>query len=283
MNPSAAEDQTGEIEKKAKAASHASRKFDFEDMINADPRCPLPALKIVRAYLRFLSDFEKGAAYVSILDLQVATGLSTRTIIDSRNKLIELGYFVPAGKTGTGAVRYKLSFAPENRVLDHITIARETLRRIDTERKEKQRLKRQVAASMIERNAVTKSDSVIEPDAGPETVVPCTSYGPVIERNAGNYLEEYLEGFSSEGKDLNQDGTALSDPSSSHPTNGYASKSGDDPHLPYPVPDSEEELEAMLSTLVDGLSVAVVGFFRKKFLAGQLTPAMIDEQRRLAS
>ena len=106
----------------AKQRSLASRKFDFEDMINADPMCPLPALKITRPFLRFISDFEKDTAYVSIIDLQVATGLSTRAIIDNLKILVALNYFKEAGKTATGSVRYKLQFARENIVLDHMAI-----------------------------------------------------------------------------------------------------------------------------------------------------------------
>jgi hypothetical protein len=261
----------------AKARSLASRKFNFEDIVNADPRCPLPALKIVRAYLRFISDFEKGTAYVSILDLQVATGLSPHAIIAGRNKLIQLGYFVPDGKTGAGAVRYRLSFAPENRVLDHVMIARETLKQIDAERKEKQRQKRQASAAVTEPDAVTPDEPVTEAGAGPEGFVPCTGRRPVTEAGAGNYLYEYLEEDSSEEEGYTQ---RVSPPVE---MNTYALASGGDPHVPYPVPDSEEELERMLAQLTRGFLPGVVVFFRRQFVAGQLTPAMVEQQRRLAS
>lgn len=67
--------------------------------------------------------------------------------------------------------------------------------------------------------------------------------------------------------------------------NSYALATGDDPHCPYPSPETQEQLEAMLSALIDGyhLSPAVVGFFRRQFMDGRLTPAMVEEQRRLAS
>ncbi|MGI6854352.1 hypothetical protein [Mesorhizobium sp. 1B3] len=53
-------------------------------------------------------------------------------------------------------------------------------------------------------------------------------------------------------------------------------------HVPFPVPDNEEELKATLSTF-KGFSPSVVGYFRLKLMAGQLTQAMIEEQQRLAS
>lgn len=59
----------------------------------------------------------------------------------------------------------------------------------------------------------------------------------------------------------------------------------DDPHQPYPVPTSGEEAIAMLGQMrtAANLSPAVLTFFRKKLFAGELTPAMVEEQRRLAS
>lgn len=58
---------------------------------------------------------------------------------------------------------------------------------------------------------------------------------------------------------------------------GYAGK-----NIPFPTPSNEDELQAMLSTF-RGFPPAVVGFFRLKLKAGELTPAMVEEQRRLAS
>ncbi|RLP22246.1 hypothetical protein D8676_25225 [Mesorhizobium sp. YM1C-6-2] len=54
---------------KKRAASLATRKFAFEDMINGDPMCKLADLKVVRHYLRFVDDFEKDAVYASTIDV----------------------------------------------------------------------------------------------------------------------------------------------------------------------------------------------------------------------
>ncbi|TIQ05720.1 hypothetical protein [Mesorhizobium sp.] len=248
--------------------SLASRKFDFEDMINADPKCPLAALKIVRAYLRFITDFETDSVYVSIIDLQVATGLSTRAIIDNRNKLVDLGYFIPDGKTSAGALRFKLKFARENMVLDHMVIARETLRRVDAERKERQRLKRY--------QTFAQPDLVIEPNAGPEASCDCSSHRDVIEPNAGNYLDNYLEVSSTEGKD-----TPGSETNSASP-NGYAAAKDDDQHIPFPIPSDPEEMATMMASLFADASLGPLALQRMRTLlsTGRLTPAIVNGNRR---
>lgn len=257
-----AENTIGDDGAKATATSLASRKFDFEDMINADPKCPIAALKIVRAYMRFITDFDDASAYVSIIDLQVATGLSTRAIIDNRNALVALGYFEPDGKTRTGALRYKMKFARENMVLDHMLIARETFRRLDAERKERQRLKRQAC-------------SVIEPNTGPEVSRACNEHRDVIEPNAGNYLENYLEDSSTEGKD----------PIKAVSSNGYATAKDDDLHLPFPMPSSEAELAETISTLFAGCALSPLTMSRMRTLlaSGRLTRAIVDGQRSFAA
>ncbi|TRC92188.1 hypothetical protein FJV76_29330 [Mesorhizobium sp. WSM4303] len=245
------------------ATSLASRKFDFEDMINADPKCPIPALKIIRAYLRFVTDFDTDKPYVSIIDLQVATGLSTRAIIDNRNALVKLGYLEPAGKTGTGAHRYRLRFARESMVLDHMLIARETLRRIDAERKERQRQKRY--------GTLSEPDPVIEPNAGPDQSCDCSSHRDVIEPNAGNYLDNYLDGISSEeGENPSQVQNGL-DPEG-------------DRHIPFPVPSSADELAAMMSTLFSDLTLGPLTMARMRTLlaTGRLTRAIVEGQRSVA-
>ena len=263
----------------AKQRSLASRKFDFEDLINADPLCPLPALKIARAYLRFISDFEKDTAYVSLIDLQVATDMSTRAIIDNRNILVALGYFKGVGKAATGAVRYKLQFVRENIVLDHMSIKKETLRRLDAERKEKQRVKRQAAAeaSVTEPDAVTKADDVTEPDAGPDEPGACTARRDVTEPDAVNYLEEYLDEDSTEDERLAQQTATPLD------NNRYSAISGDDPNLPFQVPESAIDVEAMLAQICAGVLPSVWGYFRNRFLEGLLTPAEVEQQRRFAA
>jgi len=55
--------------------------------------------------------------------------------------------------------------------------------------------------------------------------------------------------------------------------------------LPYPIPESEEQLADMLANLFDGcrLSSHLMVAMRKMLMAGTLTPEIVDQQRRLAS
>ncbi len=58
----------------------------------------------------------------------------------------------------------------------------------------------------------------------------------------------------------------------------------DNPHLPYPVPTCDQELADMLGEFrAFGFAPAVVGFFRRQLMEGKLTPAMVEEQMRVAS
>lgn len=245
----------------AKATSLASRKFDFEDMINADPRCPKVALKVVRSYLPFIRNFETDFAYRSIIDLRVDTALGPQAIIDARRALVELGYFVAEGKTGMGAERFRLSFAHEGQILDHRNISRDTLRRQDAERKERQRIKRQSARSVTKEAEITN-----EPRA----------YGnrrDVIKGTVRNYLEHNLEGISSEERERLKVGSV--------PSNGYAAAKHDDLHIPFPAPSSEDELASTLSTLFAGCALSPLTLSRMRTLlsSGRLTPAIVQGQR----
>lgn len=59
----------------------------------------------------------------------------------------------------------------------------------------------------------------------------------------------------------------------------------DDPHLPYPVPETAAELQVMLEELFAGcrLSATLMAGMRRMLLEGRLTPHMVEETRRFAS
>jgi hypothetical protein len=250
--------QPSPSEEKAKATSLASRKFAFEDMINADPRCPKVALKIVRSYLPFITDFGKDFAYRSIIDLQADTALGPKAIVDARKKLVKLRYFIPEGKTGRGTERFRLSFDQESQILDHRNIAREKLREMDTQRKERQKVKRQSTKLVTSETEITNE--------------PC-DFGnrrDVTSEIEGEYLDNYLEDSSSEGEN--------------QPIKVSSAPDGD-PHMPYPVPASEADATAILEKLAAGhaLSPGVMQVFRRYMMAGTLTPAMVEQQTRFVA
>ncbi len=99
----------------------------------------------------------------------------------------------------------------------------------------------------------------------------------MTEPDAVNYLEEHLEEDSSEGERLApQTETPLEN-------NRYSVVSGDDPNLPFQVPENASDVEAMLAEICAGLVPSVRGYFRKRYLAGDLTPAELEQQRRLSA
>lgn len=204
-------------EEKARVASVATRKFDLLDMANADPKCrKIPAaLKLLQAYLRFVTDFDE-PVYRSIIDLRVDTALGTEAIVATRRKLVALGYLVPEGKTERGVQRFKLAFTRENDVLDHINISRESLRRMEADRKEKQRVSRQssrpvISASELTNQSVisTSENTVISTAERHDVPVTSTIVGTDLARASDDrtdvistaerkYVEHYVEKRGSE-------------------------------------------------------------------------------------
>ncbi|SHF04619.1 hypothetical protein SAMN02745157_1510 [Kaistia soli DSM 19436] len=252
------------------ATSLATRKFEFEDIVNADPLCPPAALKVVRAYLGFIKDFERDAVYRSLIDLQVATGLSRRHLIDTRRLLIKLGYLEEAAKSRTGVARYRFRKPRENLVLDHQLEAREKLREIEAERQESQRLRRRHHVS--EDSSLTTPDPVSEDSSRTQAACECRNLTYVSEDSAPNYLEEYLEDSLSE-----QEGSIRIE-DTREPGDGSQ-------HVPYPPPQTVDDLEQQLADLFDGcqLSPNLLVGMRKLLIAGRLTPAIVAQQRKVAS
>jgi hypothetical protein len=248
-----------------KNTSFTTWKIQLENTVNADPKTDGACLQILRAYLDFMG--EPGARpYRSLIDLRVATSLSENTIIKRRQKLVGLGYFKADGVTGDGATRYQILNARENIVLDHQTIARETLRRLEAEKKEKVRLRRRNRALSPARREGPLSPSQHE---GLNDVWPRTVRGDSPARREGNYVynsvdaismerEEYLNGdisvAESDLKISNSDPSRKIGPSQE---NGYlaAAHGDDDPDAPLPIPESEQEAEEMMDRICDGYRV----------------------------
>lgn len=208
--------QTGRLVRKAKKkkdTSFATWKFELENTINADPQTDGECLQILRAYLDFMGSPD-GRPYRSLIDLKVATSLAENTIISRRRRLVSLGYFRPDGKTSDGATRFQIINARGNIVLDHQTISRETLRRLEAEKKEKVREKRRKARPSPSRDEGPLSPS---PDEGPKPVWPLTGCRDSPSRHEGNYVENTVEAYSSEREEhlkgaLPMDLTPPSDP-----------------------------------------------------------------------
>ncbi|MCZ7480539.1 hypothetical protein [Rhizobium rhizogenes] len=253
-------------EKKTES-SFATWKFTLENTVSSDPLADGSCLQIVRSYLDFMN-VPGDTPYRSLIDLQVDTSLSENTITQKRRKLEELGYFVEAGKTSDGATRYRIVNARENIVLDHKTIMRETLRRLDAEKKEKFRLKRRnhnLSPSEIEGHMSPSKSEVLKGS------VPLRNCGDSPSEFEGNYVDNYAESYSYEERDN------LYRASSSFKPSHYGLKS-DDENTPLPIPADDTEAETMMDAICDGRDVPLVLRNRLKSMlsGGVLTPRMAN-------
>jgi hypothetical protein len=64
-------------------------------------------------------------------------------------------------------------------------------------------------------------------------------------------------------------------------SNPASAEGFEDPHKPFQVPESVQELEQTLAELTRGMLPGGVAYVRKQLIAGCLTPPMLEEQRSL--
>jgi hypothetical protein len=237
------------------AGEHGQRRPEGGRRVSAGPS------RLPRFYGRSI-----GKPYLSIIHLKVATSLHEGAIIRARRKLIELKYFEPDGTTSSGAVKYKIANSRENIVLDHQIAARETLKRLEAEKKEKERTKRQTARVGSADSADPMSPAEI---AGLNSFWVCGNRRDRSADIAGNYVYNSVDAISMEREEhLNGDiAVAESGPkiSNSDPSrkigpsqeNGYlaAAHGDDDPDAPLPIPESEQEAEEVMDRICDGYRV----------------------------
>jgi hypothetical protein len=234
-------------QKDKKKASFTTWKLTLENTVNADPLTDGACLQILRAYLDYMGSPD-ARPYRSIIDLQVATALSENTITSKRRKLESLGYFQADGKTSDGATRYKIANVRENIVLDHQTLARETLRRLEAEKKEKTRAKRKAAGLSPSNIEGHMSPSEIE---GLSAFEPLNYCGDSPSEFEGNYVYNSVESYCSEERE----DLYMSSPSS----NSYSSMvAGDEANTPLPIPEDDDEADSMMDQICEGRFVPPV-------------------------
>lgn len=180
-----------------KDTNFATWKFQLENTVNADPKLGPACLSVVRAYLDWMGSPDT-RPFLSIIHLRVLTSLTEHTIIRARRELEATGYFIPDGKNSAGATRYKIINAGEARVLDHITIARETLVRLEAEKKDNERSKRMQRARTAENAGLSRPAET----AGPDRKADCTNCRDSTAETAGNYVYDDVEVISNEGKGI---------------------------------------------------------------------------------
>lgn len=252
-------DEHGEVHEDLEATagenrSKASFKLDLIETVAADPAMQPSDLALVVAYVAMMQ-WPSREAWLSTSRARAASGLSERQVNNSRARLQERGYFEPVRMQGTTKI-YRIANPHRADIRQHVAITTEHLK---AEQNERQSVRRRLWKARHANSAETEEPLSQSPG---ECDIPANF--------AGNFPVESPE-YSSEGKE---------------PLRGSAASYGedDDPSVPYPVPESEDELVAMLAEFgAAGFSGVVVGYFRKKLQEGKLTPAMVQEQRRFAS
>lgn len=247
----------------------ASFKFSTLETVRVDPRLSAaPCLAVMSVYLEFVTVDERSLkptpAFASNITLMARACIKSKTTARAARKLlVENGYLVRIGETKDGCEKYRVENPHHERVLMHVREAEEYLKQIEAGRREEERRKKKLAADR---------GSDIDPTRDGRGDRYCPDRGSDIDPK---YLRGNLGGLGSreEGQPIKVS-TALS----------YGDVD-DDPHLPYPVPTSEDELVHMLAELFEGchLSAAIVSAMRKMLTTGKLTPAIVEEQRRFAS
>lgn len=262
--------------KKKKDTSFATWKFDLENIVNADPRLGPACLKIVRAYLDWMASPET-RPFLSIGHLRIATALTNNTIIKARRELESFGYFVPDGKTGSGAIMYRIVNAGRNLVLDHIAIARETLRELEADKKAAFRQKKNAASSNIEEDMST-SKSAQQTEERPFNFCSDSS-----AENEPNNVYNSVEAISIEEEEhLNKS-----------PLDAYGSylkaHHGDEANEPLPIPKDQTEADDMMAAICDGVDVhpsvrsRMMSMLKQGVLTPNLASGMIGKKKEVVA
>lgn len=247
--------------------SKAAFKLDLIETVNADPLLEGSDLKLIAAYLSVMT-WPKREAWLSISRARAKTGLSERQISNSRQRLAGVPqkgkdkpgrtYLSPQRKDGlTTIYRVENPWLEDSRA--HVAEMTDHLRELQTERKaERRRIERVPANSAGTEEALSHSPSDWD----------------VPANNAGNIPSYTPQDIALKEENPFQLG-------STPQTYGQE----DDPHLPYPVPETAAELQSMLEELFSGcrLSPTLMAGMRGMLMAGNLTPAMVAKQREFAA
>jgi hypothetical protein len=247
--------------------SKASFKLDLLETVNADPVLEPSDLKLVAAYTAVMS-WPKREAWLSASRVRAMTGLSDRQVRISRARLAgensaNRSYLRKLRQHGSTTI-----FAIDNPWLEdsrqHVAAMTDHFR--DLER-EKKALTRSLSKAAVPATIAGTEDPLsLSPG---DRDVPATIAANIPSDTPQKNLSE-------------EEGTPPIKVSSVPLSYGDRE---DDPHQPYPVPTSEDEALAMLDQLRRGanLSSAVLGYFRRKLWAGELTPHMVAEQRSMVA
>ncbi|KAB2716984.1 hypothetical protein [Brucella intermedia] len=247
---------------KAKAKSSiATFKFELLETVRGDPRLrSAPCEAVVGVLISFLSADEHTLkptlVYASNITILARTTIKTKaTVIKARKLLEEHGYLVKKSCTASGCDLYQVRNPHYEYVQMHMREKAEKLKSDAAVAREEER--RRKAKKLIR-------GTEFEPTENHEGFNNCTHKG---SENIPNIVEHYR------GKASIEEEQFLS---------AYGEE--DNQCQPLPVPASQEELEHMMTEICSGVSIspAVTSYLRRMLLAGELTPAIITQQRSFA-
>jgi hypothetical protein len=248
-DPASCGGEAGSERDREKDRQSAAWKFDLLETLNADPKANGSCLKVMAVYLKY-ADSESRQAFVSNSNLTIRAAVSKPTAQTARETLEKLGYLVPRYRVGDGAMLYRITNARRELITDHLHIALQVAAEAARERK---------------LTARKKASDLGKKSCPPETAEGERNLPPEWKDSFPNSLDTIPEVSSSEGKDRSVG-------------NQYAAVSGDDPHLPFPIPTSEAEAVEMMTAIFSGResNPAFLTYFRRKLMDGRLTPADVE-------
>lgn len=251
---------------RAANSSKASFKLDLIETVNADPFLEASDLKLIAAYAAVVG-WPGRQAWLSTSRARAMTGLSERQVGKSRLRLSGVD---PDNKDNPRPLRvyldrvrvkgqttiYRLENPWREDCRQHVAIRTEYLRQMQAERQALRRQSQRVPAA----NADTEDGMSHSPS---DCDVPAMNAGNIPADTPQDIALKKAIPFT---------------------VSSYGELPEPDAHVPYPVPETEDELASALADFRDhGFSPAVIGYFRIELQAGRLTPAMVEQQRSLAA
>lgn len=249
---------------KAANASKASFKLSLIETVAADPKMQPSDLSLMVAYLAFLT-WPTRTTYLTISAARARTGLSERQISTCRGRLLGRGYLIDTETKTRSSQVFRVENPRADEILDHVSYTVE-------------HLKEQMALRQADRRSLARSvpAEIAETD-GPMSHAPSECDVPAaIAGNIPPYTPQDMSMKEEEPEEPLMVSTV--------PPNGYASAKGDDLHIPFPAPSSEQELAAAFLTLFADCQLGPLAMTRMRKLleTGRLTPAIVQGQRSAA-
>ena len=248
----------------------AAFKFALIETAAADPQLSgSPSLAVLVTYLKFLTidkqTLKPTLVYASNNTLMAHAGIGSKTTATKARKLlVKSGYLKPAkSMTKDGCEKFRVENTRAELVKIHVQEALSFYAERDVVRKEEERRRKVVNGRGVP-NIDTPSD-------GEDTNI----WDDRVPDIGTNYLIGHREGYIL-GRESSYQGQTDFEPQEA---NSYISaRSGDELNEPLPIPENDEEAEAMVAMICEGSSVHPAMRVRIKSMLkdGILTPRMID-------